>query len=82
MTTEEIILNNIVSILPSIIAVLTTVGLIIKTLKEFASLKKEVTNMKAIEDIKVQLKQILNENYELKQTLKQTMTAIDHIERE
>lgn len=80
MTSEEIV-ELVVSVLPSIIAVFTTIGLVIKTLHEFTSLKKEVVDMKAIEDVKVQLKQILEENYQLKRTLNETMTKIDHVER-
>lgn len=80
MTTEQIV-QYVISILPSVIAVLTTVGVIIKTLHQFADLKKQVTDMKAIEDVKSQLKMILTENYELKKTLNETMTKIDHVDR-
>lgn len=80
MTTEQII-ELVVSCLPSLIAVLTTVGLVIKTLSQFTALKKQVTDMKAIEDIRAQLSTILKENYELKQTLNETMTKIDHVQR-
>lgn len=80
MTIEQIV-DLVISILPSVIAVITTIGLIIKTLKEFTSLKKQVTDMKAIEDIRDELKQVLKENSELKKTLNTTMTKIDHIDR-
>lgn len=80
MTTEQIA-QYVVSILPSIIAVLTTIGVVIKTLKQFADLKKQVTDMKAIEDVKSQLKMILQENYELKKTLNEAMTKVDHVDR-
>lgn len=81
MTVEQIV-ELVVSILPSVIAVLTTVGVIIKTLKEFAALKQQVTDMKAIEDVKQQLSAILQENYALKKTLNETMTKIDHVQRD
>ena len=71
----------IVSIAPSIIAILTAVGVVIKTLHSFAQLKKEVTDMKAIEDVRDSLKEVIKENYELKKKLNETMTKIDHIER-
>lgn len=80
MTAEQIV-ELVVSILPSLIAIFTTIGVIIKTLKEFSELKKQVTDMKAIEDIKTQLSQIIKENYELKKTLNETMTKIDHVQR-
>lgn len=79
MTVDEIV-NLVVAALPSIIAFFTTIGMIIKTIKEFKSMKKEVTNMKAIEDVRDQLGAVLKENYELKTTLNETMTKIDHIE--
>lgn len=80
MTTEQIT-ELIVAIIPSIIAVFTTIGVIIKTLKEFAELKKQVADMKCIEDLNTQLSVLLAENYQLKQTLNKTMTMIDHVER-
>lgn len=78
---NEQFIDLIISILPSVIAVITTVGTIFKALKEFASLKNEVVDMKCIDDIKVDLKRVLEENYELKKTLNETMTKIDHVER-
>lgn len=80
MTIDQIV-NSIVTALPAIIAFLTTVGMIIKTTKEFKQLRNEVANMKAIEDIRDQLKQVIQENYDLKKTLNETMTKIDHVER-
>lgn len=80
MTVEQIV-ELIVSILPSLIAVLTTVGLIIKNLKEFAALKKQVTDLKCIDDLKDQIKEVVNQNYELKKQLNQAMTKIDHVKR-
>lgn len=80
MPTDQLV-NLIISIAPSIIAILTTVGVIIKTLKEFAELKKQVTDMKAIDDIRDQLREVLKENSDLKKKLNETMTKIDHIER-
>lgn len=80
MTVEQIV-DLVVSTLPSLIAVLTTVGLVIKTIKEFTTLKQQVVDMKAIEDVRCQLKNILEENIALKKTLNQTMTKIDRIDR-
>lgn len=83
MTTEQItqIVEWIIAILPSVIAVLTTIGVIIKTLKEFASLKSQVVDLKALDDLKGELKQLVQENYELKKTLNETMTIIDRVKR-
>ena len=70
------------SVVPSVIAILSTVGIILKTLKEFKSLKKEVTDMKALEDVKSQLKMILKENYELKTRLDKTIAKMNHVNKE
>ena len=76
------IVQWVISTLPSVIAVLTTVGVIIKTLKEFKQLKQQVTDMKAIEDVRAQLKMILQENYQLKDQLNKTIAKINHVNKE
>lgn len=78
---NEQIIEFIISILPSIIAVLTTVGVIFKTIREFKALKKEVTDMKSIEVLKSDLREVLQENRELKRQMNQTLSKIDHIHR-
>lgn len=84
MTPEQIeqIVQWIIAILPSVIAVATTIATIIKTLKEFASLKAQVVDLKALDELKVQLQQVMTENYELKRTLNETMTKIDQVKRD
>ena len=76
------IVEYVVAILPSVIAVFTTIGVIIKTLKEFKALKQQVTDMKAIEDVRDQLKMILQENYQLKDQLNKTIAKINHVNKE
>ena len=76
------IVEWVVAILPSVIAVLTTVGLVVKTLKEFTALHNQVTDMKAMEDVKTQLKLILQENYELKSRLDKTIGKMNHVQKE
>lgn len=80
MTTEQII-NLIISLCPSVMAILTMVGVVAKTVREFTTLKKQVTDMKSIEDLNTKLGQVIHENYELKKKLNETLTKIDHIER-
>ena len=67
--------------MPSVIAVLTTLGLVVKTIKDFKHLKSDVANMTAMEEIRAQLKQVIEENIKLKKTLNQTITKIDKIRR-
>lgn len=76
------IVEWVVAILPSVIAVLTTVGLVVKTLKEFTALHNQVTDMKAMEDVKTQLKLLLQQNYELKSKLDKTISKMNHVQKE
>lgn len=76
------IVQWVIAALPSVIAVLSTVGIIIKTLKEFKKLKNQVTDMKAMEDVRDQLKMILQENYQLKDQLNKTIAKINHVNKE
>lgn len=78
----NVIIELIIAVLPSVISVLTTVGVIVKTLKDFKELKKQVTDMKAIEDIREQLKMILQENYQLKSQLDKTIAKMNHVNKE
>ena len=78
----NVIVEWVISVMPSVIAVLTTVGVIIKTLKEFKELKNQVTDMKAIEDLRDQLKMILQENYQLKNQLDKTIAKMNNVHKE
>lgn len=76
------IVEWVIAIIPSIIAVLSTVGLIWKVIKNFKKLKDDVSNMTAMEDIRNQLKEVLQENAKLKKQLNETLTKIDKVHRE
>lgn len=76
------IVSYVLDILPSFIAVLSTVGLIWKVIKNFKQLKDDVSNMTAMEDIRNQLKEVLQENAKLKKQLNETLTKIDKVHRE
>ena len=76
------IVQWVLSVVPSVIAILSTVGIILKALKEFEALKREVTDMKAMEDVRDQLKMILQENYELKSRLDKTISKMNHVNKE
>lgn len=76
------IVQWVLSVVPSVIAILSTVGIILKALKDFKDLKKEVTDMKAMEDVREQLKMILQENYELKSRLDKTIAKMNHVNKE
>lgn len=76
------IVSYVLDILPSFIAVLSTVGLVWKVIKNFNQLKADVSNMTAMEDIRNQLKEVLQENAKLKKQLNETLTKIDNVHRE
>jgi len=80
MEIEEIV-SWIVAIIPSVIAVLTTVGVVVEVIKKFKNLKQDVANMTAMTEIRQELKQVLQENYALKKKLNETMTLIDKVHR-
>ena len=78
----QLVQDLIVAWLPSLIALGTFIGVIVKTVKEFKELKKTVVDMKAIEDIKLQLRTLNQENYALKKQLNELLTKIDRIKRD
>ena len=75
------IVEYIIAILPSVITVLSTVGLIGKTIKQFTKLKTDVENMTAMEDIRNELREVLQENASLKKQINKTLSEIDHVNR-
>ena len=77
----EQIVSWIVAILPSVIAVLTTIGVVIEVIKKFKKLRDDVANMTAMKEIREELKQVVQENYTLKKKLNETMTLIDKVHR-
>lgn len=77
----QLVYDLVVAWLPSIIALGTFIGVVVKIIKEFASLKKEVTDMKDIKDIKLQLRTLSEENCTLKKQLNELLTKIDHVKR-
>lgn len=80
MTTDQII-SLIIGICPSVIAILTTVGVVLRVIKDFRDLKKQVTDMKCVEELNAKMSCVLQENYELKKKLNETLTKMDHIKR-
>lgn len=81
MTTEQIT-QLILQIAPSVVTIFTMIGIVAKVLSQLASLKKQVTDMKAVKEVNEKLATLIQENYELKRTLNETMTKIDHVRRE
>lgn len=76
------IIDIIVSVFPSVLSILTTVAVVAKVVRDFVALKKQVTDMKCIDELKSQMRVVLEENYALKKTLNETMTKIDGVRRD
>lgn len=86
--TFDQIVEWIIAILPSVIAVLSFVAVTFKSLKEFRSSKLEVLDFKDITEARKELKEtnarineVLQENYELKKYIKELLTKIDKVQR-
>lgn len=75
---SELIQQIIIMVAPYIMTILTFIGVIVKVMHSFKSLKNEVRDNKKLE---AQIQKVLEENYELKKKLNETMTLIDRVER-
>lgn len=82
MTTTTLIVTWILAVMPALIAIVSFVGVCLKIHKEFKSTKNEVRDMKDIKELKMQMRALLQENHELKHTLNETLTKIDHVRRD
>ena len=73
------ITTYIVSILPSLTAILAMVLMVFKVLKSFKTLRDEVVNSNRMKKIEDQLQIVIQENYELKKQIKTLVNKIDKI---
>lgn len=80
MDTVQIV-ELILSITPSIIAVCTTLAAVIKMLKELKGLHTQVKDNKPSEELVDQMKSLIAQNIELKKQINEALTKIDHIDR-
>lgn len=77
---DEIVLY-IIAIAPSLTAVITGISMVVTFCKNFEKLKQDIQAREDIEAIKNKFKKILQENYELKQLIKELLEKIDGIKR-
>lgn len=73
------IVEWIIAVLPSIIAVFSTVGLVWKVFRNFRKLKDDVSNMTAMEEVRSQLKEVLQENASLKKDIRKLVNQNNHV---
>ncbi len=87
MTAEQII-ELIMPYVVDAVSIISFVGVVLKVISQFKDLKKEVTDMKSIDTLKDEIKNLVGrlddlakENKELKRKYNETMTKIDHVRR-
>lgn len=73
---DEVVLW-IIAIAPSLAAILSGLGLVITVLKKLKEFRQE----QDYEALKSRFKKILDENYELKQLIKELLEKVDGIKR-
>lgn len=72
----------ILQYLPTLIAVLSSIGLVAKALSIFNKIKNDVSVNREYNDVKNQLAICLQQNNELKRQVKDLLEAIEHIRRD
>lgn len=77
---DEIILW-IMALAPSLTAIISTLCMVVTVLKNFKQLKEDIRAREEYEETKARFKKILNENYELKQLIKELLEKCDGIKR-
>lgn len=73
------ITTYIISILPSLTAILAMVGMVVKVLKSFKTLRDEVVNSNRMKKIEEQVEIVIQENYELKKQIKLMVQKLDKV---
>lgn len=73
------ITTYIVSILPSLTAILAMVLMVTKVLRSFNSLRNEVINSNRMKKIEDQMQVVIQENYELKRQIKLMVQKLDKV---
>ena len=73
------ITTYIVSILPSLTAILAMVLMVTKVLRSFKTLRDEVVNSNRLKKVEEQLQIVVQENYELKRQIKLMVQKLDKV---
>ena len=75
------IINCILAAAPSVVAILTSLGVVVKIMGAFGSLRKEVQDKTEMKEIQDQFKVVLQENYELKKSINELIEKIDKVKK-
>lgn len=73
------ITTYIISILPSLTAILAMVLMATKVLRSFNTLRDEVVNSNRMKKIEDQVQIVIQENYELKKQIKSLVQKLDKV---
>lgn len=76
------IIELIVYYAPTVLASAASLAVAIKAFRDFAGLKNECLDLKDLEEVKSELRQVLSENAELKKDLRKLVNKIDGIRRD
>ena len=80
MDTNQII-ELIIICLPQLITATCTIISFLKVLKELKGQNIEIDNLKAAEELKLQLKQVIDDNIKLKQQISELLTQLTNVRR-
>lgn len=78
---SEQAVSIILAIAPSIVTILSMIGIVVKLFISLVALKKEVVDLKDLAVVKQKLVEMSEENIKLKEQLNLTLEQIDHVQR-
>lgn len=79
---QEMFVQVLVAVLPSVTAVVGVVSAVLAMLKNFKGLKREFEEKTDFKEIQKAFGKIVDENQQLKKEINQLKTQIDHVRRE
>ena len=77
----EQIVQWILAVAPSALAIILTFVSVIDILKKFKQLKFDVRDANAMKELRAQIQQVIDENRKLKKALRDTLSKMDHVYR-
>lgn len=79
--TEQII-NYVIALIPSIVAIVTALSTAIGILKQFGDLREDVNNKVDVKELQEKLEIAISENRELEQIIKREIETRTHIKED
>lgn len=77
----EQIVQWILAVAPSALTILFSIASVFKLIRDFKKLKMDVKDAYAMEDLRAQIRQVIEENRKLKKALRETLSKMDHVYR-